>query len=151
MTNNNTSETPTPIEETPEPAAESTESFGDLLSQFEKSHTHKAEGAKQLEGTVVSVSADSVYRTIVAFMTCMGPVTLFFFALFFNGSRRWAFAMAVAYSLLSPSYGLFPAVEKDRGIVQLPWRVQVLAKYGEGPHNTGLTLLPLALSSLKIR
>jgi hypothetical protein len=53
--------------------------------------------------------------------------------------------VAVAYSLLSPSYGLFPAVEKDRGIVQLPWRVQVLAKYGEGPHNTGLTLLPLAL------
>src|SRR5262249_28241500 len=40
---------------------------------------------------------------------------------------------------------LFPAVEKDRGIVQLPWRIQVLAKYGEGPHNTGLTLLPLAL------
>ena len=56
--------------------------------------------------------------------------------------------MAVAYSLMSPSYALFPAVEKDRGIVQLPWRVQVLAKYGEGPHNTGLTLLPLALLAL---
>ncbi|HEX7598329.1 MAG TPA: hypothetical protein VF518_08945, partial [Polyangia bacterium] len=51
----------------------------------------------------------------------------------------------MAYSFLSPSYGLFPAVEKDRGIVQLPWRIQVLAKYGEGPHNTGLTLLPMAL------
>jgi hypothetical protein len=92
-----------------------------------------------------AVSADSVYRTIVGFMTCLGPVTLFFFALSFTGSRRWAFVMAVTYSLLSPSYGLFPAVEKDRGIVQLPWRIQVLAKYGEGPHNTGLTLLPLAL------
>lgn len=92
-----------------------------------------------------AVSPDSVYRAIVAFMTCLGPVTLFFFALFFTGSRRWALVTAVAYSLLSPSYGLFPAVEKDRGIVQLPWRVQVLAKYGEGPHNTGLTLLPLAL------
>jgi hypothetical protein len=53
--------------------------------------------------------------------------------------------MALAYSFLSPSYALFPEVEKDRGIVQLPWRIQVLAKYGEGPHNTGLTLLPLAL------
>ena len=92
-----------------------------------------------------SVSPDSVYRSIVSFMTCLGPVSLFFFALSFTGSRRWAFAMAVAYSLLSPSYGLFPAVEKDRGIVQLPWRIQVLAKYGEGPHDTGLTLLPLAL------
>ena len=29
--------------------------------------------------------------------------------------------------------------------MQLPWRIQVLAKYGEGPHNTGLTLLPLVL------
>jgi len=90
-------------------------------------------------------SPDSIYRTIVSLMTCLGPVTLFFFALYFTGSRRWSFAMALAYSLLSPSYALFPAVEKDRGIVQLPWRIQVLAKYGEGPHNTGLTLLPLAL------
>ncbi|HTS27272.1 MAG TPA: hypothetical protein VMH81_15450 [Bryobacteraceae bacterium] len=95
-----------------------------------------------------TVSPDWVYRTIVGLMTCVGPVTLFLFALYFTGSRRWAFLMAVAYSLLSPSYGLFPAVEKDRGIVQLPWRVQVLAKYGEGPHNTGLTLLPLALLAL---
>jgi hypothetical protein len=88
---------------------------------------------------------DSIYRTIVSLMTCLGPVTLFLFALYFTGSRRWSFAVALAYSLISPSYALFPAVEKDRGIVQLPWRIQVLAKYGEGPHNTGLTLLPLAL------
>jgi len=94
------------------------------------------------------VSPDLVFRTIVALATCLGPVTLFFFALHFTGSRRWALAAALAYSFLSPSYGLFPAVEKDRGIVQLPWRIQVLAKYGEGPHNTGLTLLPIALLAL---
>lgn len=93
-------------------------------------------------------SPDMVWRTIVSLMTCLGPVTLFFFALYFTGSRRWSFAMALAYSFLSPSYALFPAVEKDRGIAQLPWRVQVLAKYGEGPHNTGLMLLPLALLAL---
>jgi hypothetical protein len=91
------------------------------------------------------VAPDTVFRAIVALATCLGPVTLFFFALHFTGSRRWALAAALAYSFLSPSYGLFPAVEKDRGIVQLPWRIQVLAKYGEGPHNTGLTLLPVAL------
>jgi hypothetical protein len=89
-------------------------------------------------------SPDSVYRVIVALFTSLGPVTAFFFALHFTRSRRWSFAMAVAYSFLSPSYGLFPAVEKDRGIVQLPWRIQLLAKYGEGPHNTGLALLPSA-------
>ncbi len=91
------------------------------------------------------VAPEMVYRTIVALATCLGPVTLFLFALRFTGSRRWALAAAIAYTLFSPSYGLFPAVEKDRGIVQLPWRLQVLAKYGEGPHCTGLTLLPLAL------
>ncbi|MEO8594024.1 MAG: hypothetical protein ABI759_11945 [Candidatus Solibacter sp.] len=94
------------------------------------------------------VPPDLVYRTIVSLATCLGPLTLFFFALHFTGSRKWALAAALAYSFLSPSYGLFPAVEKDRGLVQLPWRVQVLAKYGEGPHNTGLTLLPIALLAL---
>jgi small subunit ribosomal protein S1 len=44
-----------------EPATETepTESFGDLLSAFERSHTHRAE-SKQLEGTVVSLNADQV-------------------------------------------------------------------------------------------
>jgi hypothetical protein len=90
-------------------------------------------------------SPDTVYRVIVSLATCFGPVTLFWLALHFMGSRRWAFLAAMAYSFLSPSYALFPAVETDRGIVQLPWRVQVMAKYGEGPHNTVLTLLPIAL------
>ena len=91
------------------------------------------------------VAPDLVFRTIVSLATCLGPVTLFLLALHFTHSRRWALAAALVYSFLSPSYGLFPAVEKDRGIVQLPWRIQVLAKYGEGPHNTGLALLPMAL------
>ena len=94
------------------------------------------------------LTPDYGYRLIAAVATCLGPVTVFFFALQFTRSRRWALAAAVVYSLFSPSYGLFPAVEKDRGLVQLPWRAQVLAKYGEGPHNFGLTLLPLALAAL---
>src|SRR5579872_3626776 len=40
---------------------ESTESFGDILSQYERSHSHKTEGAARgLEGTVIAVTADSV-------------------------------------------------------------------------------------------
>jgi small subunit ribosomal protein S1 len=42
-----------------------TESFGELLAEFEHTHTHKAEGdAKQMEGTVVSMDAESVYLDI---------------------------------------------------------------------------------------
>lgn len=52
MSNPNPSETPV--------KAESGESFGAILSQFERSHTSKsAEGLR--EGTVVSVSSDSVF------------------------------------------------------------------------------------------
>jgi hypothetical protein len=68
-----------------------------------------------------------IYRIIVSAATCAGPVAAYFFALHFTKSRRWSLIAALVYSLLSPSYGLFPAIEKDRGIVQLPWRVQVLA------------------------
>jgi small subunit ribosomal protein S1 len=44
---------------------EPNESFGDLLSQFEQSHSHKPEeGAKGLEGTVIAVSGESVFLDI---------------------------------------------------------------------------------------
>lgn len=46
------------------PAAEKTESFGDILSQFQKSHSRKAEGGKQLQGTVIAVTAESVFFDI---------------------------------------------------------------------------------------
>jgi hypothetical protein len=52
-------------------------------------------------------SPDTVYRIIVSLATCLGPVTLFLFALHFMGSRRWAFAAATAYSFLSPRMRCF--------------------------------------------
>jgi small subunit ribosomal protein S1 len=54
------------LNRTPESADDSTESFGDLLAQYEKSHARKKkeDGGQQLEGTVISVSADTVYIDI---------------------------------------------------------------------------------------
>ena len=47
------------------PVAESNESFEDILSQYEKTHSRKKEdGGKQLEGTVIAVSAESVFFDI---------------------------------------------------------------------------------------
>jgi small subunit ribosomal protein S1 len=52
---------PSPGENT----ADSNESFNDILSQFEKSHQHKAgDGSQRMEGTVVSLTADSVLLDI---------------------------------------------------------------------------------------
>src|SRR5271169_1529257 len=48
-----------------QPTAEPDESFGELLSQFEESHSHKAEdGSRQIEGTVIAVSAESIFLDI---------------------------------------------------------------------------------------
>ena len=50
---------------TAEPAAAPDESFGDMLSQYEKSHSRKTEdGGKQLVGTVIVVTGDSVFLDI---------------------------------------------------------------------------------------
>jgi small subunit ribosomal protein S1 len=49
------------------PTTETTESFSELFSQYEKSHSHKRnneDGGKQLEGTVIAISTDSVILDI---------------------------------------------------------------------------------------
>jgi small subunit ribosomal protein S1 len=60
-----------PDPSTPEPksiansANEADESFGEMLSQYEKSHSRKTQdGGKQLVGTVIVVTADSVFLDI---------------------------------------------------------------------------------------
>ncbi len=56
---------PDPKNPEPQPAAEPDESFKDLLSQFEHTHSHKsADGSRQLQGSVVAVSAESVFLDI---------------------------------------------------------------------------------------
>ena len=62
----------------PETAAESGESFDEIFAQYEKSHSRKKEdGGKQLEGTVVSISADSVFVDIGFKSEGILPLTAF--------------------------------------------------------------------------
>jgi hypothetical protein len=88
---------------------------------------------------------EHVYRLVVVTCVCLGPATMFLLILEFVRSRRWALGGALVYMFLSASYLLFPAIKADQGITYVPWRIQVLVKYGEGPHSVGLVLLPLAL------
>ena len=61
-----------------QPTPESNESFGDLLTQFERSHSHRtAEGGKQLEGTVIAVSAEAVIVDIGYKSEGLLPLTAF--------------------------------------------------------------------------
>ena len=62
----------------PDAAVENDESFGELLSQFEQSHSHKTEpGAKQHEGTVIAVSPEFVFLDIGFKIEGVLPVALF--------------------------------------------------------------------------
>ena len=50
--------------ETPQPTAENTESFGEIFSEYQKSHSRKAAGQSQIEATVISVNDESVFFDI---------------------------------------------------------------------------------------
>ena len=89
-----------------------------------------------------------IYRMLAAALACLGPSTVFLFVAYFTRQRWWALAAALGYTLVSPLYGIVSTIDQDRGNIQLPWRLLVLVKYGEGPHNAGLALLPLALVAL---
>ena len=47
-----------------QPVPENTESFGDILSQYQKSHSRKTEGSKQLQATVIAVNTEAVFFDI---------------------------------------------------------------------------------------
>ena len=56
---------PTPPFPEPNSVIESTESFEDIFSQYERTHSRKKEdGGKQLEGTVIAVSSEFVFFDI---------------------------------------------------------------------------------------
>lgn len=55
----------TPDTEAPQNAAvENAESFGEIFSEYQKSHARKSEGGKQIEATVIAVTAESVFFDI---------------------------------------------------------------------------------------
>ena len=47
-----------------QPELEGSESFGEILSEFQKSHSRKTEGSRQLQGTVISVTAEAIFFDI---------------------------------------------------------------------------------------
>ena len=87
---------------------------------------------------------------MVALAYCLGPLAVFALALSFSGSRSTAFAAAAIYSTLSMSAWILPEVRADLGGWFFPRRLQALVYYGEGPHISSLTLLPLAILAVDL-
>ncbi len=85
------------------------------------------------------------HHWVTALFYCLGPVTVYALAYRFSRSRWTAFAAGAIYSFISLSAWLIPAVAADLGSRLHPRRLQALVYYGEGPHVSAMTFLPLAL------
>ncbi len=103
-----------------------------------------------LWSTVTGMSAAHAYHVVVALGYCLGPLALFALALRWSGSRWTAFAAGLMYSTLSMSAWIMPAIRNDLGSAFFPRRLQALVYYGEGPHVSSLTLLPIAILAIEL-
>jgi len=84
-------------------------------------------------------------HTLGALLYCLGPVTLWWAAERFSGSRAWALAAAFLFSVTSPAALLIPSVRTDVGGMFHLRRLYDMVVYGEYPHVAVLTMAPVAL------
>jgi hypothetical protein len=84
------------------------------------------------------------YHIYVAFFYCFGIAAVYLLGRYGSGSRMAGAIAAAATALVSPTY-LFNAGIRHDAPYHLPYRLNVLMRYGEGPHMTALAWIPLAL------
>jgi hypothetical protein len=96
------------------------------------------------------ISAAAAFHLVVAVMYSLGPVTLFWMAFRLTRAASWSFYAGLLYSLISPSAFLVPDIRRDLGSLFWDQRLHVMATYGDNPHVTSLTLLPLAILALDV-
>jgi hypothetical protein len=102
-----------------------------------------------LAAVLRGISPAHAHHWVTAFFYCLGPVALFALTLRLSGSPRAAFIAGALYSALSPSEWLMPDIGRATGQFH-PERLTALVYYGEGPHVSSLTLLPLAILFLDL-
>ena len=89
------------------------------------------------------------YHALVAVTYLLGPGTLYLMASRLGAQPGAAFLAGLSYSLLSPSAFLMPNVARDIGGLWQNRRLQVLTVYGEGPHISAMTLIPVVILALE--
>jgi len=98
--------------------------------------------------TLFHLTPQHAYHLVNAAIYCVEPVTLFWLCYRVTGSRGYALAAGLAYSLISPSAFLSSMVRQQAGGLWLARRYQTIVYYGDGPHNAVLLLIPLAILCL---
>ena len=88
------------------------------------------------------------YHIYTAFFYCIGITGVYLMVRALSGSRGMAWAAALATMLLSPTYWLMEDIRVDAATrFMTPWRLHVLALWGEGPHTSALALVGPAVAA----
>ena len=99
--------------------------------------------------TAGHLSAGRAYHGVIGMTYALGAPTLYWMAVRLGARRGAAFLGALCYSLFSPSVLFMPNVARDVGGYWFARRLQVIADYGEGPHISAMTLLPVVILALQ--
>ena len=95
------------------------------------------------------ITAARAYHGVIGVTYALGAPALYWMAVRLGAPRGAAFLSALCYSLFSPSALLMADVARDLGGFWYGRRLQVMTVYGEGPHVTAMTLLPVAVLALQ--
>ena len=98
-----------------------------------------------LASVLFGVSTARAYHLYTAFLYALGSVAIYALVRAVGGTRAWAWIAAAALATLSPSFLVLRSFRED-SLLRMPQRLNVLIKWGEGPHISALALLPLALA-----
>jgi len=97
---------------------------------------------------VLRIEEVRAYHLYIAVMYSLGIVAVYLLVRIGSGSRRGAWLAAAATALLSPSLLFFENYRQDAVYVSFaPVRLNVLLRYGEGPHISAFSLVPLVLAA----
>jgi hypothetical protein len=87
------------------------------------------------------------YHIYIATTYCLGVAAVYFLVRAWTRRRWTSFLAAAAFALVSPVFAMFPAYRNDSAH-WAPLRLNVLVRWGEGPHMSALAILPFALGFL---
>jgi hypothetical protein len=94
------------------------------------------------------ISPALAHHQFATVVYALAPVGLFFLCYRMSGSAGTALAAGLGFSLISPSTVLISSARLGAGGWFGPWRLCVLAAYGDAPHMFGLALIPFAILAL---
>lgn len=101
-------------------------------------------GTAALVKAVPNMLPVRAYHIYTAFFYCFGIAGTGLLARYGSRSRRTGLFAALAVAVISPSFLFVESIRGDSPLL-MPYRLNVLIRYGEGPHMTALAWIPFAL------